>query len=172
MGTGGAMKTVWGVIFGIVFAGSAFATVTLPCGNGGSDADAIAFCKSYAEAGHAVAVCGGFIDNDVEARASAICNAALASCRQGDLYLAVKTSMEACAQAQHMSAAATLTAGDTAVACGNAAQTCGDVAVNCPTPPPCPDVSVIPNLITCKKVKHKKDGSVVGRYCKAVVGVN
>jgi hypothetical protein len=154
---------------GMVLATTASATVSLPCG-GGTEAEAEAQCAAFAKGGHAVAICGGVIAADVDARAAAICGKAIADCEGGDIMLKLSVVEDACSQAQEMSAAATLTAGDTAVECGSAAQTCGDVAVSCRPAPLCPDVSIEANLITCKKVKHKKDGTVVGRYCRAFVG--
>lgn len=127
-----------------------------------TDVDVDAVCAARAEGGHGVAICGGIVATDVEARAKAICGAAVADCEGGDLFLKLSVVEDACSQAQEMAASATLTAGDTAVTCGNAAQTCGDVAVSCPPAPQCPNVQP-----ACAKWRYRytRKGAIKGQKC-------
>ena len=153
---------LFGMLCGItMLATTASASVSLPCG-GGTEAEAEAACAAFAKGGHGLAICGGIVALDTDARAEAICGKAMADCEGGDLFLKLSVTEDACTQAQEMSAAATLTAGDTAVSCGDAAQTCGDVAVSCPPAPLCPDIAP-----TCARwrYRYKPSGAVKSQKC-------
>lgn len=123
-----------------------------------SDADAAAVCKSYAEGGHSVAICGGICANEAEAEAKAfaICGDVVDFCAQGQLQFSLAVTKQECEAANQQSV-------ETATSCGSAAQVCGDVAVACPAAPQCPDIQPV-----CAKWRYKynQKGALVKQTCK------